>query len=67
MVVLDCLPLSRRSVYRRAPFNLHLILVCERLPDRPFLHILYVTERKTLVGSRRLITDFHGIPSSSAP
>jgi hypothetical protein len=67
VVVLDCLPLSRRSVYRRVPFNLRPVLACEPLPDCPFLHILHVTERKTLVGTRRLMTDFHGIPSSSAP
>jgi hypothetical protein len=64
VIALDCLPPSRRSVYRRAPFNLRAILACEPLPDYPFLH---VTERKTLVGSRRLMTDFHGIPSISVP
>jgi hypothetical protein len=67
VIALDCLPRSRRSVYRRAPFNLRPILLCEPLPDGPFLHILYVTERKTLIGSRRLMIDLHGSSSISAP
>ena len=53
VVVLDCLPLSRRSVYRRVPFNLRPILACEPLPDCPFLHILYVTVSRVNQGGKR--------------